>query len=176
MVSSLECSRFVEFTTFCVVLQRVMENVQSCCVEYYFGFDYHTSIKCCHLFLSRFLLVNWEYLLLNKYHSGYILGDFCTCYSRQSVFVRLFFPIPCSDGGVNVCGIIDNTMNATCRPSGGPCCDRTNAPRNDPLIQRVWYNGWKRSMGGSGRRLTLWTCVWSSSVPRNNLLSLSKSN
>ena len=39
-----------------------------------------------------------------------------------------YFPLPCSDGGFNVCGFIDNTMNATCRPGGGPCRDGTNAP------------------------------------------------
>jgi hypothetical protein len=43
-------------------------------------------------------------------------------------------------------GFIDNTMNATCRPGGGPTRDGTRAPRNDPLIQRAWYNGWKNYM------------------------------
>jgi hypothetical protein len=38
-------------------------------------------------------------------------------------------------------------MNATCRPGGGPARDGKNAPRNDPLIQQAWYNGWKKIHG-----------------------------
>ena len=44
----------------------------------------------------------------------------------------------------NVFGFVDNTMNATCRPGGDPTHDGTEAPRKDPLIQRAWYNGWKK--------------------------------
>ena len=44
-------------------------------------------------------------------------------------------------------GFIDNTMNATCRPGGGPTRDGINAPRNNPEIQRAWYNGWKKFHG-----------------------------
>ena len=44
-------------------------------------------------------------------------------------------------------GFIDNTMNATCRPGGGPTRDGTNALRNNPEIQRAWYNGWKKFHG-----------------------------
>ena len=44
-------------------------------------------------------------------------------------------------------GFIDNTMNATCRPAGGPNRDGRNALRNDPEIQRAWYNGWKKIHG-----------------------------
>jgi hypothetical protein len=38
-------------------------------------------------------------------------------------------------------------MNATCRPGGGPARDGANAPRNDPLLQQAWYNGWKKLHG-----------------------------
>ena len=38
-------------------------------------------------------------------------------------------------------------MNATCRPAGGPSRDGRNAPRNDPKIQRAWYNGWEKVHG-----------------------------
>ena len=40
---------------------------------------------------------------------------------------------------VNVFAFIDNTMNSTCRPGGGPRRDGLNAPRNDPLIQQAFY-------------------------------------
>lgn len=57
------------------------------------------------------------------------------------------FPSALQPGGFKVFGFIDNTMNATCRPGGGPTTDGVNAPRNDPLIQRAWYNGWKKLHG-----------------------------
>ena len=41
------------------------------------------------------------------------------------------------------CPFIDNTM----KPGGGPAGDGRNAPRNDPHIQRAWYNGWKKLHG-----------------------------
>ena len=42
-----------------------------------------------------------------------------------------FLPVG-MDGGFAVFAFIDNTMNATCRPGGGPARDGSNAPRNDP--------------------------------------------
>lgn len=35
--------------------------------------------------------------------------------------------------GFYVFGFIDNTMNATWRPGGGPARDGVNVPRNEPL-------------------------------------------
>ena len=52
-----------------------------------------------------------------------------------------------TNGGFAVFAFIDNTMNASCRPGGGPARDGRNAPRNDPNIQRTWYNGWKKIHG-----------------------------
>ena len=54
-----------------------------------------------------------------------------------------FFP----PGAFHFFGFIDNTMNATCWPGEGPARDGTHAPRNDPEIQRAWYNGWKKLHG-----------------------------
>ena len=50
-------------------------------------------------------------------------------------------------GGLRVVGFIDNTTNATCHPGGGSARDGIDAPRNDPLIQRARYNGWKKLHG-----------------------------
>ena len=63
---------------------------------------------------------------------------------------QLGCPFPSSSdsiGGFNIFGFIDNTMNAICRPGGGPTRDGDNAPRNNPLIQRAFYNGWKKVHG-----------------------------
>ena len=70
-------------------------------------------------------------------------------------------------------------MNATCRPSGGPCRDETNALRNDPLIQQPWYNGWKRIDRMKWQKFD-WRCGCNEhvfgplSVRRYDLFSLSK--
>ena len=47
---------------------------------------------------------------------------------------------------LGMCAFIDCTLNATCRP-GGPARDGTGAPRNDQLIQRAFFNGWKKKHG-----------------------------
>jgi hypothetical protein len=52
----------------------------------------------------------------------------------------------CEFQDLRVVGFIDNTVNATCRPAGGPARSGPNAPRNDPLI-RAFYNGWKKLHG-----------------------------
>ena len=81
-------------------------------------------------------------------------------YSSKSDVDGSYFPAAGMDGGFAMCTFIDNTMNATCRPGGGP--DGRNAPRNDPLIQRAWYNGWKKLHGLKWQTKRYeWSCVWS---------------
>ena len=129
----------------------------------------------------KFLLVIWAYLLVDNlpFYRTYF-ETFARTIRNKVLSLGCFFPLPCSDGGFNVCGSIDNTMNATCRPDGGPCRDGTNAPRNAPPIQRAWYNGWKKIHGM--KWLTFdFPCGCNGhvfgplSVRRNDLFSLSKS-
>lgn len=47
------------------------------------------------------------------------------------------FHPPGTPGGLAAFGFINNTMNTTCRPGGGPARDGVHAPRNDPLIQHA---------------------------------------
>ncbi len=54
------------------------------------------------------------------------------------------FPPVNASGGFKMFGFTDNTMNATCRPGGGPANDGPHSPRNDPDIQRAWYDGGKK--------------------------------
>jgi DDE superfamily endonuclease len=90
------------------------------------------------------------------------------------------FPHSQLPGGLRVAGFIDNTMNATCRPGGGPARDGIDAPRNDPLIQRAWYNGWKKLHGmkyqtvdlPNGMNLHVWGPI---SVRHNDIVSLHES-
>jgi hypothetical protein len=107
-----------------------------------FRLDYDGVGKCFKLFL-RHLVDHWQYLITDNvvfwkpYLAGFAESIRNKCASKGVDFPR----------GFRVFGFIDNTMNATCRPGGGPARDGTYAPRNDPLIQRAWYNGWKKLHG-----------------------------
>ena len=48
------------------------------------------------------------------------------------------------EGGLKVFSFIDCTQIPTSRPGGGP---KPNGRRNNPLIQRSFYNGWKHNHG-----------------------------
>jgi hypothetical protein len=85
---------------------------------------------------------NWAYLLFDN------LEFWLPFIPRFNQAIRL----KCSDLGcqyddLKIFGFIDNTLNSTCRPGGGPACDGENAPRNDPDIQRAYYTGWKKMHG-----------------------------
>ena len=112
-----------------------------------FGFYPQRVSDCFKLFLA-FMLHNWAYLLLDN--MSYWVPHMQECAEairRKLGALGCPFPPAGSIGGFNVFSFIDNTMNATCRPGGGPKRDGANAPRNDPLIQRAWYNGWKKLHG-----------------------------
>lgn len=95
-----------------------------------------------NLFLSH-MVNQWGYLLTNntKFWAPYMAE--CAEAIREKCREKgcYFTPDFC------VFGFIDNTMNSTCRPGGGPARDGVNMPRNDPLIQEAWYNGWKKLHG-----------------------------
>jgi hypothetical protein len=52
-----------------------------------------------------------------------------------------------ADSSLRVVGFIDNTIIGSNAPGGGPTVDGEDAPRNDPLIQRAFYQGWKKLHG-----------------------------
>ena len=112
-----------------------------------FGFDHQQVSKVFNIFIG-FILMNWAYLLLDhlKFWKPYLKG-FAESIRQQVVSMGCYFPSAGTEGGFAVCAFIDNTMNATCRPGGGPARDGKSAPRNDPLIQQAWYNGWKKLHG-----------------------------
>jgi hypothetical protein len=59
----------------------------------------------------------------------------------------IVFPPVLDQNGFAIFGFIDNKMEETCRPGGGPAADGQGAPRNDPLLSRSWYTGWKKTHG-----------------------------
>jgi len=142
-------------------------------------FGFHTkslASECFRAFLDH-MVNNWGYLLTNNV--GFWADKFPnTSYAirRKCQELGVIFPVD-----FNVAAFTDNTMNAACRPGGGPRRDGTYAPRNDPLIQRAWYNGWKKLHGmkwqtvdlPNGMNAHVWGAV---SVRHNDLWTLSNSN
>jgi hypothetical protein len=117
------------------------------CWKEVFGFSYTRVSLCFKLFIT-FMHQRWSYLLTDNvaFWKPYLAE--CAEAIRQKLgTLGCPFPPAHEPGGFKVFGFIDNTMNATCRPGGGPARDGTGAPRNDPLIQRAWYNGWKKLHG-----------------------------
>ena len=53
-----------------------------------------------------------------------------------------YFPDSRLPHGLKVVGFIDNTMNATCRPGGGPARDGVNAPRNEAALSNGTGKKW----------------------------------
>jgi nuclease HARBI1 len=112
-----------------------------------FGFDAPTVSRCFNLF-SQFMVHHWSYLLFD--HLNYWLKHLCDC--TMAIHQKLLdlgcpFPYPSEVGGLRIFGFIDNTILGTDRPGGGPVEDGEGSLRKDPIIQRAFYNGWKKVHG-----------------------------
>ena len=106
-----------------------------------FGFD-HLQISTAFNFVVAFMLKNWAYLStdhLNFWQS--YLQSFAESIRRLVVTMGCCFPPAGIDDGFTVCVLIDNTMNATCRPGGGPASDGKDAREMTHS-----NNGWKNCM------------------------------
>lgn len=138
----------------------------------------HTAVSMVFNAFIEFLVNNWGYLLFDNLQFWLPYLPDCAQAVRDKCNEKgCYFP----PGGLRVAGFIDNTMNATCRPGGGPARDGQNAPRNDPLIQRAWYNGWKKMHGmkyqtvdlPNGMNMHVWGPI---SIRHNDLTSLRDSH
>ena len=108
------------------------------------------------------MIVNWGYLLLNNLE--FWLPYFPACAEAMRVELatlpnisnRQEWPSAYDPaGGFCVFSIIDDTLNATCRPGGGPRTGGEQAPRVDRLIQQAWWTGWKKLHGIKWQTLDL---------------------
>lgn len=108
-----------------------------------FGFDEKRASDCFTLFLGH-LIANWLYLLMDHF-DFWVRKIPSYVHKIRDKMAQLGCVFPANE--FRVFAFIDNTMNATCRPAGGPARDGINAPRNDPIIQRTFYNGWKKLHG-----------------------------
>jgi len=143
----------------------------------HFGFnDVPLCSRCFGLFLNH-MTEQWGYLLTNNvdFWTPY-LKEFAVAIAEKCRKHCWFDPATFA-----VFGFIDNTMNATCRPAGGPTADGRDAPRYDPLIQQAWYNGWKKLHGMKWQTVDLpngmnYHCWGGFSVRHNDLYSLRHSD
>jgi hypothetical protein len=113
-----------------------------------FGHDGIRVSKIFKLFIN-FMVDNWGYILLDNgiFWKPYlnVMAEAIRqkCISLGCDFKEVSDP----NGGFNIFGFKDNTLNATCRPGGGPQFVSNDngqyAPRNDNEIQEAFYNGWK---------------------------------
>jgi hypothetical protein len=128
--------------------------------EYYetnFGM-YHQRVADCFRLFLRFMIQNWSYLLTDNLEFLKPWIPACaeairvkciehSAHHTDGILTNAKLPAAPADGALLVFAGIDNTINAHCRPAGGPARDGTLAPRNDPLIQQAFWNGWKKLHG-----------------------------
>jgi len=133
---------------------RTASTLAAACWESTFGLTF-TQVSSIFLLFLKFLVENWGYLLTNNVEFWVPYLSSCALAVRNKLQQKgVYFDHPLAHNGFRMFGFIDNTMNATCRPGGCPNPnDRDGGvhfPRNDPLIQRSFYNGWKNGK--------LWIC------------------
>jgi hypothetical protein len=124
-------------------------NSTDACFEAVFGMCNEYVSMCLKLF-TEFLITNWSYLVLDncEFYRDQLaaLSD-----KIQEKVVQIVqkkdpnFTLPL--GTLKIFGFIDNTINQMCRPGGGPTTDGPGAERNPKLLQRAFYNGWKKCHG-----------------------------
>jgi hypothetical protein len=113
-----------------------------------FGWDQPRCSTAFRIFLSH-MMDNWLQLINNRFNfwTKYY-GLFAEAIRRKIVSLGdQRHTSAYADGGFNIFGFIDNKCVSTCRPGGGPASDGVGAARNDPLLQRAFYNGWKHHHG-----------------------------
>jgi len=141
-----------------------------------FGFTKVLASFCFKAFLSH-MINNWGYLLTNNMDFWVPTMRGCSNAINEKC---MEYGLDMGDN-FNICGFTDNTMNSSCRPGGGPRQPGVLADRNDPLIQRAWYNGWKKLHGLKFQTIDLPNGmnahVWGPfSVRHNDNWSLTNSN
>jgi hypothetical protein len=142
-----------------------------------FGLD-GSQIGSAFNWFVKFMTANWGYLMTNNL--DYWKPFFSSCAEAIRCKLRewgLENPPANAPDCFCIFGFIDNTMNATMRPGGGPAPDRS---RYSQLIQRAWYSGWKKIHGMKFQTVDLpngMTCdAWGGvSIRHNDFFSLTKS-
>ena len=96
----------------------------------------------------EYIIMNWSYLIEdNAAYWVDFFPMFAECIQKKLIEYGCNFLPSNQIGGFKVFGFIDNTVFPTSRPGGGPVQDGVGSPRNHPLLQRSFYNGWKSLHG-----------------------------
>jgi hypothetical protein len=108
----------------------------------------HAQVSTVFNLFIHFISRRWGYLIEDNmaFHLPY-LPEYAQAIRNKCLEKGCFFPNSLEPDGFKIFGFVDNTMNATCRPGGGPMRDGKNAPRNKKRLQQAWYNGWKKLHG-----------------------------
>ena len=143
------------------------------------------SLQAAFYWFLDFMIHEWSYLLLNNLH--YWLPYLAA--SSEAIRIKLqnlnwiswrqFYPPAHEPGGFVICGFIDCTIYAFCRP-GGVTGDGPAAFRVPQEVQEAWWTGWKKLHGlkwqsiilANGMDLQLYGPL---SVRRNDLKALERS-
>jgi len=103
-----------------------------------FGWSEPRASSAIALFFDH-LLPRWQYLV--KDHFDFWADRIPACAKAIDDKVAALGGVVAQD---TLASFIDCTQIATARPGGGP---RSDGHRNNPLIQRAFYNGWKHNHG-----------------------------
>jgi hypothetical protein len=115
--------------------------------QHLFGWHQPKASYAFKAFLKH-MIQNWLFLITN--HEQFWLSKLpimAEAIRKKMENLGSIFPSAYEENGFNIFGFIDCNCLVTCRPGGGPVTDGRNAGRNDPLIQRAFYNGWKKHHG-----------------------------
>ena len=101
-------------------------------------FGYRTRSSCSYLLLN-----NLQYWL--PHFPAFEEAMLITLATLPNVDNRHQFPSAYGRAG-GFCAMVatDNTLNATCRPGGGPTTGGEQAPRVHRLVQQAWWTEWKK--------------------------------
>lgn len=117
--------------------------------QHLFGWDQPKATRATALFMT-FISRNWLYLIVDNM---LFWKPHLTAFA-EAIRLKLYelgdhnhLPATSVNQGFCIFGFIDNTNLRVCRPGGGPAADGRGAPRNPPLLQRGYYNGWGKRHG-----------------------------
>jgi hypothetical protein len=124
-----------------ISLDRLGRPTRLCDVSFIFGIEISAASRIFKWFVT-FFCTNWRYLLTDNlaFWMPYF-EDFKeairTKVNNHDAMIASNFVYPAN---FQIFGFIDYTMNATCRPGGGPVYEGDGVRRNDPDLQRAWYS------------------------------------
>jgi hypothetical protein len=110
-----------------------------------FGYDQPRATAAVRIFII--FMRNWYFLIHQRLQYWVLMFPRFWNHIKAKLDSYNYIHHNNTDNWPPLFGFIDNVQVETCRPGGGPAVPGQNAPRNDPLIQQAFYNGWKHNHG-----------------------------